>query len=193
MWVAHARNWYTYCPQSLWHSTQFIEHDSSHRASPYYALLSICLCCLTNIISLYRFSAHYRSCSLWHATNMKAGYALHMSKTISCVYQFPFTVYSYTSIVTTRARVVTKGMKAFFIIGVYLCTALGKCDIHDEHSHLWISFYYRVDRDKWCCFAHMSSSVLFIEAFVQLLLCSNAWSPVGMDGVYFQWIRVGSH
>ena len=67
---------------------------------------------------------------------MKAGHALHMSKTISCVYQFPFTVYSYTSVVTTRARVVTKGMRALFIIGVYLCTALGKCDIRDEQSFM---------------------------------------------------------
>ena len=58
---------------------------------PYYALLSIASAVLLTL-SLYRFSAHYRSCSLWHATNMKAGYALHMSKTISYVYQFPFIV-----------------------------------------------------------------------------------------------------
>ena len=124
-----------HCPQSSWHSTQFIEHDSNHRASLYYALLSIASAVLLTL-SLYRFSAHYRLRSLWHATNTKAGYALHMSKTISCVYQFPFTVYSYTNVVATRARIVTEGMKALFIIVVYLCTALGKCDIHDEQSFM---------------------------------------------------------
>ena len=34
------------------HSTQFIEHDSSHRASPYYALLSIASAVLLTL-SLY--------------------------------------------------------------------------------------------------------------------------------------------
>ena len=115
-----------------------IEQDSSHRASLYYALLSIASAVLLTL-SLYRFSAHYRSCSLWHATNTKAGYALHMSKTISCVYQFPFTVYIVIPVSLpqgTRARIVTEGMRALLIIVVYLCTALGKCDIHDVSSHL---------------------------------------------------------
>ena len=49
-------------------------------------------------------------------------------------------LYSYTSVVTTRARIVTEGMRALFIIVVYLCTALGKCDIRDEQSFMNIFF-----------------------------------------------------